>query len=146
MAKKKKNAKHQNKHAGAKGKKEQFRKKSKKRDIPQGLVFIKATFNNTIISVTDPEGNVVASSSPGGIGFKGSKKSTAFAATKAAEDVALKAQKFGVKEVDVYVRGPGAGRSAAIKGLDSAGLKIRALIDVTRIPFGGCRPKKQRRV
>jgi len=117
-------------------------KKSKK-NISSGVVTVLATFNNTIISIADENGEVLVQGSPAVVGFKGSRKSTAFAATKAAVDAAQKAiKKYGLKEVKVILKGPGAGRNAAVKGLDSAGLKITTLTDKTPIPHNGCRPRK----
>ena len=117
-------------------------KKSKK-NISSGVVTVLATFNNTIISIADENGEVLVQGSPAVVGFKGSRKSTAFAATKAAVDAAQKAiKKYGLKEVKAILKGPGAGRNAAVKGLDSAGLKITTLTDKTPIPHKGCRPRK----
>ena len=122
-------------------------KKSKaKRNVPSGIISVQATFNNTIITITDLEGNTLAQGTPSKIGFKGSKKSTAFAATKSATEVALEViKKYGFKEAKVYVRGAGAGRNAAIKGLDSAGLRLTTLVDRTGLPHNGCRPRKRPR-
>ena len=118
-------------------------KKKAKKSISSGIVTVRSTFNNTIISITDTNGEVLVQGSPSVVGFKGAKRSTAFAATKAANDAAEKAiKKHGLKEVRVIVSGPGAGRNAAVKGLDSAGLKITTLIDRTPIPHNGCRPRK----
>ncbi|MBN2100865.1 30S ribosomal protein S11 [Candidatus Dojkabacteria bacterium] len=116
--------------------------KKVKTNAPEALVYVWATFNNTIVTFTDLDGNVLASSSPGMVGFKGTKKSTAFAATKAAEDAALKALKCGVKEVKIYLKGPGQGRNAAVKGIDSAGIRVTLLSDLTPIPHNGCRPRR----
>ena len=123
-------------------------KKAKKavRLVTSGLARILATFNNTIVSITDREGNVIAWASTGSAGFKGSKKSTPFAAGIAAESAAKKAAERGVKEVEVYVKGPGAGRESAIRSIQAAGLTIRSIRDVTPIPHNGCRPEKRRRV
>ncbi|OGC23256.1 30S ribosomal protein S11 [candidate division WOR-1 bacterium RIFOXYB2_FULL_42_35] len=122
-------------------------KKKKDRKIPSvGIAHIKATFNNTIISITDGSGGVVAWSSAGGVGFKGTKKGTPFAASSAAETAARKALELGVRMVNVYVKGPGAGRETAIRALQSAGLEINSIKDVTPIPHNGCRPPKRRRV
>ncbi len=123
-------------------------KKAKKttRAPASGLARILATFNNTIVTITDREGNTVAWASTGSAGFKGSKKSTPFAAGIAAESAARKAAERGVKEVEVYVKGPGAGRESAIRSIQSAGLTIRSIRDVTPIPHNGCRPEKRRRV
>lgn len=118
-------------------------KKKAKKNVTSGIVTVQATFNNTIISITDPEGEVLVQSSPSVVGFKGAKRSTAFAATKAASDAAEKAiKKYGLREVKVLIKGPGAGRNAAVKGLDSAGLKVTMLADRTPIPHNGCRPRK----
>ncbi len=122
-------------------------KKSKaKRSVSSGIVTIQSTFNNTIISITDTNGELLVQGSPAVVGFKGARRSTAFAATKAASDAADKAiKKYGIREVRVIVSGPGAGRNAAVKGLDSAGLKVTTLIDKTPIPHNGCRPRKSPR-
>ncbi len=118
-------------------------KKEKKRKVSSGIATVQATFNNTIISITDENGEVLVQGSPPVVGFKGARRSTAFAATKAAADAAEKAiKKYGLREVKVIVKGPGAGRNAAVKGLDSAGLKISMLMDKTPIPHNGCRPRK----
>lgn len=118
-------------------------KKTKKKQVPKVKVRIQSRYNNTIVSITDYDGNVIASSSGGTVGFKGSKKSTAFAATKAAEDAVAKAQRHGAKEAVIIVRGMGMGRQAAVKGIRSAGLKITSLSDYTRIPHGGTDPRKK---
>ena len=122
-------------------------KKSKARkNIPSGVATVQATFNNTIITISDLEGNALAQGTPAKVGFKGSKKSTAFAATKAATEVAFEViKKYGLKEAKVYVKGAGAGRNAAIKGLDSAGLRLTTLVDRTGLPHNGCRAKKRPR-
>jgi small subunit ribosomal protein S11 len=118
-------------------------KKKAKKNVPSGIVTIQTTFNNTIISITDLEGGVLVQGSPNVVGFRGSKRSTAFAATKAAADAADKAiKRYGLREVKVYIKGPGAGRNAAVKGLDAAGLKITMLADRTPVPHNGCRPRK----
>ncbi|MFH1826345.1 MAG: 30S ribosomal protein S11 [bacterium] len=111
-----------------------------------GLAHIKATFNNTIVTITDPAGGVVAWASSGAVGFKGTKKGTPFAASSAAEKAAAKALEMGVREVNVVVKGPGAGRETAIRSLQSAGLEVLSIKDVTPIPHNGCRPPKRRRV
>ena len=121
-------------------------KKKIKKNVPIGGVYIQSSFNNTIITITDPRGNVVSWSSGGVVGFKGSRKSTPFAAQLAAENAAKKAIENGMKTVDVYVKGPGAGREAALRALQSAGLKVHLIKDVTPIPHNGCRPPKRRRV
>jgi small subunit ribosomal protein S11 len=121
-------------------------KKKLKKSIPIGEAYIQSSFNNTIITITDPQGNVVAWSSGGVVGFKGSRKSTPFAAQLAAENAAKKAMENGMKTVDVFIKGPGAGREAALRALQSAGLKIHLIRDITPIPHNGCRPPKRRRV
>lgn len=120
-------------------------KKKQKRTSPQCNVYVNASFNNTIVSITDPDGNLLSCSTPGMVGFKGSRKSTAYAATRAAQDAVEKAQKYGVKEAKVYIKGPGPGRNAAVKGLDSAGLRVSFLSDLTSVPHNGCRPRKKPR-
>jgi len=114
--------------------------------VTRGIVHIKATFNNTYIAVTDINGEMLCWDSAGTIGYKGSRKSTPFAAQRAAESVASKAQKFGIREIEIKVKGPGAGRESAITALQDAGLKVRAIEDVTPLPHNGCRPRKKRRV
>ena len=114
--------------------------------VPQGKGFVNATFNNTIVSLTDPEGNVIAWSSGGQMGFKGSRKSTAFAAQRVAEAAARKASESGLRQVEVYIKGPGAGREAAIRALQASGITVTSIQDVTPIPHNGCRPPKRRRV
>lgn len=120
--------------------------KREAKNITQGVAHVQATFNNTIVTITDPQGNVVTWASAGSVGFKGSRKSTPFAAQTAAENAAQKAMSHGMREVRVYVKGPGAGREAAIRSLQAAGLEITAIKDVTPIPHNGCRPPKRRRV
>jgi len=115
-------------------------------NVTAGVAHILATFNNTIVSITDMQGNVVAWSSAGQMGFAGSRKSTAFAAQLAAESAAQKCREVGMKEVRVYVNGPGAGRESAIRAIQAAGLEVTLIKDVTRIPHNGCRPRKRRRV
>jgi small subunit ribosomal protein S11 len=117
-----------------------------KKNIPMGIVHIHASFNNTIITITDPAGNAVSWSSAGVRGFKGSRKSTPFAAQMASEDAARKALETGMRSVIVYVKGPGAGRESALRALSTVGLKVTAIKDVTPIPHNGCRPPKKRRV
>jgi small subunit ribosomal protein S11 len=117
-----------------------------RRNVPQGHAYIHATFNNTIITMTDPNGNVVNWSSAGSVGFKGARKSTPFAARQAAQQAAKGAMDNGMVEVDVFVKGPGPGREAAIRSLQAAGLRIRSITDVTPVPHNGCRPPKKRRV
>ena len=120
--------------------------KKEGRGVTHGIACIQATFNNTIVTITDGTGNVITWASAGSVGFKGSRKSTPFAAQVAAESAAQKAMGQGMKEVKVYVKGPGAGREAAIRSLQAAGLEISAIKDVTPIPHNGCRPRKRRRV
>jgi small subunit ribosomal protein S11 len=121
-------------------------KKKIRKNILVGEAYIQSSFNNTIITITDPQGNVVAWSSGGVVGFKGSRKSTPFAAQLAAENAAKKAMENGMRTVDVFIKGPGAGREAALRALQSAGLKIHLIRDITPIPHNGCRPPKRRRV
>lgn len=121
-------------------------KKKEKKSISSGVVHIQSTFNNTIVTITDTAGNVVAWSSSGVQGFKGSRKSTPFAAQITAEDAAKKAMEFGMKNVEVYVKGPGAGRESALRALQAAGFNVLMIKDVTPIPHNGCRPPKRRRV
>ncbi len=122
------------------------KKKRIRRNVAKGVVHVKATFNNTIVTITDPSGAVLCQDSGGSIGFKGSRKSTPFAAQRAAEACASKAMKMGMREVEVRVKGPGSGRESAITALQAAGLKVTAIEDVTPIPHNGCRPRKRRRV
>lgn len=121
-------------------------RKKEKKSVPKGLAFIQSTFNNTLITLTDPNGNVIASGSAGSVGFKGSRKSTPFAAGQAAERIARKAMDNGMRQVDVRVKGPGSGREAAIRSLEAAGLSILSIRDVTPMPHNGCRARKRRRV
>lgn len=125
---------------------ERIRRKRDKRVVPRGHVHIKATFNNTIVSLTDLTGKVIAWSSAGASGWKGSRKSTPYAAQITAENAARKAMDQGMRTVEVFVRGPGAGREAAIRALEATGLEVTAITDVTPIPHNGCRPPKRRRV
>jgi small subunit ribosomal protein S11 len=120
--------------------------KKEKKNIHVGSAHIQATFNNTIVTITDQTGNVIAWSSSGGLGFKGSRKGTPYAAQMAAESAAKKAMDFGMKQLDVFVKGPGAGRESAIRALQAAGLDINLIKDVTPVPHNGCRPPKRRRV
>jgi small subunit ribosomal protein S11 len=120
--------------------------KKEKKNIPHGVATVQASFNNTIVSITDPQGAVVAWSSAGRIGFKGSRKGTPFAAQLAASNAAQLAQEHGVRTMDVRVSGPGAGRESAIRALAAAGIDIRSIKDTTPIPHNGCRPRKRRRV
>ena len=121
-------------------------RKKEKKNVAFGHAYIKSTFNNTIVSITDPQGGVLAWASSGQVGFKGSRKSTPFAAQLAAEAAAKKAQEHGVKKVDVFVKGPGSGRETAIRSLQAAGLEVGAISDVTPLAHNGCRPPKPRRV
>ena len=121
-------------------------KKRVKKNIPTGKVFITASFNNTMVTVTDPSGNVLSWSSAGVRGFKGSRKSTPFAAQIAAEDAARKAMDHGVRTVTVFVKGPGSGRESALRGIGAAGLRVTLIRDTTPVPHNGCRPPKRRRV
>jgi small subunit ribosomal protein S11 len=121
--------------------------KREKKNISSGAVYIHATFNNTIVTITDPNGGVISWSSAGALGFKGSRKSTPYAAQMASEAAAKKAMDFvGMRQVDVYVKGPGAGRESAIRALQAVGLNINLIKDVTPVPHNGCRPPKRRRV
>ena len=121
-------------------------KKKERRNVQNGVVHIQSTFNNTIVTITDVSGNVIAWASAGSVGFKGSRKSTPFAAQLAAEQAAKKAMEQGVKSIEVYVKGPGAGREAALRSLQAAGFRVDLIRDVTPIPHDGCRPPKRRRV
>ena len=121
-------------------------RRRERRSVPQGKAYIYSTFNNTLVSLTDPKGNVIASASAGTVGFKGSRKGTAFAAQRAAEQAARKGMDSGLRQIDVLIKGPGAGREAAIRSLQSAGLFVTSIRDVTPIPHNGCRPPKRRRV
>ncbi|MGA2519280.1 MAG: 30S ribosomal protein S11 [Acidimicrobiales bacterium] len=121
-------------------------RKRERKNIAYGVAHIKSSFNNTIISISDHEGNVLAWASAGNVGFKGSRKSTPFAAQLAAEQAARRAMEHGVRKVDVLVRGPGSGRETAIRSLAAVGIEVAGIKDVTPIPHNGCRPKKRRRV
>ncbi len=121
-------------------------KKRERKSIPAGRAYIQATFNNTLVTLTDPEGGVIAWASSGTVGFKGSRKGTPYAAQLAAKGAARKAMEHGLRQVEVYVKGPGGGREAAIRSLQSAGLYITSIRDVTAVPHNGCRPPKRRRV
>ena len=126
--------------------KKAFKKRGEKRIVHHGIAHVQASFNNTVITLTDTEGNVVSWSSAGGIGFKGSRKGTPFAATQAAIAAANAAKAFGMRSVEVRVKGPGAGRESAIRALQTVGLEVKSIRDVTPIPHNGCRPPKRRRV
>jgi len=121
-------------------------RRRERKSVPKGRAYIQSTFNNTVITMTDPSGNAIAWSSGGGAGFKGSRKSTPYAAQLAAQQAARKAMEQGMRQVDVFVKGPGSGREAAIRALQSAGLAVLSIRDVTPIPHNGCRPPKRRRV
>lgn len=121
-------------------------KKKEKKNILHGQAHIKSTFNNTVVTITDLEGNALAWASAGNVGFKGSRKSTPFAAQLAAEAASKRAQEHGVRKVDVFVKGPGSGRETAIRSLQASGLEILGINDVTPVPHNGCRPRKRRRV
>ncbi len=140
MAKKKKEA-----TPDKKPKRKSFKKKEKK-TLYQGIAHIRASFNNTLISITDKEGNLVCWSSAGSLGFKGSRKGTPFAAQQAAQSVANAVRSMGCKQLDVRVKGPGSGRESAIRALQASGIEVRSIQDVTPIPHNGCRPPKRRRV
>jgi len=122
------------------------KKRKARRSVVKGVAHVKATFNNTVVTITDPSGNVLCQDSAGTIGFKGSRKSTPFAAQRAAEACAQKAIKMGMREVEVRVKGPGSGRESAITAIQAAGLKVSSIEDVTPIPHNGCRPRKRRRI
>jgi len=132
--------------APAKQTKKKTFKKREKRSVPVGLVHVQATFNNTIVTFTDPVGNVLAWSSSGSLGFRGSRKGTPFAAQQASLTAANKAKESGLRSVDVKVSGPGAGRESAVRALSTAGIEVRSIRDNTPIPHNGCRPPKKRRV
>ncbi|MBX6753999.1 30S ribosomal protein S11 [Thermorudis peleae] len=120
-------------------------RRRERKNIPRGRAYIQATFNNTIVTMTDPNGNVIAWASAGSSGFKGSRKSTPYAAQVAAENAARKAMEHGMRQVDVFVKGPGAGREMAIRALQAAGLQVLSITDITPVPHNGCRPPKRRR-
>lgn len=126
--------------------KDKAKKKKLAKGVTQANAYILASFNNTMVSITDKQGNVLVWSTPGIVGFSGSKKSTPFAAQVAAADAARKAKDIGIKDVEVYVKGPGSGRESAIRAIQAAGLNITLIKDTTPIPHNGCRPKKKRRV
>ena len=132
--------------ATAKGKTTATRRRREKKNIERGSAHIQSTFNNTIVTITDTQGNALSWASAGELGFRGSRKSTPFAAQSAAETAAKAAMEHGLKTVEVYVKGPGAGREAAIRSLQAAGLEIASIQDSTPIPHNGCRPRKRRRV
>lgn len=132
--------------AVAKGARKATRKRKERKNIERGAAHIRSSFNNTIVTITDVAGNVISWASAGGLGFRGSRKSTPFAAQVAAETAAKAAMEHGLKYVEVYVKGPGSGREAAIRALQAAGLEVSLIKDVTPIPHNGCRPPKRRRV
>jgi small subunit ribosomal protein S11 len=133
--------------AAPSGKKEKKgAKKKERRVVPHGTAHIQASFNNTVVSISDPEGNILCWSSAGRIGFKGSRKGTPFAAQVAAQSAGNAAKDLGMRTIDVQVRGPGAGRESAIRALSAAGVEVKSIRDVTPIPHNGCRPRKRRRV
>jgi len=121
-------------------------KRKEKKNIPHGHAHIKSTFNNTIVTITDPQGHTISWASSGNVGFKGSRKSTPFAAQLAAEAAAKRAMEHGVRRVDVFVKGPGSGRETAIRSLAATGLEVAGIQDVTPVPHNGCRPPRRRRV
>lgn len=130
----------------AKAVKKRSGKKKEKKNVPNAKVYISATFNNTIVSVTDPEGNVISWSSTGLHGFKGSRKSTPYAARIVGEDAITKAQEHGVKQVEIVIKGPGSGRESALRAVASSGIKVSRILDTTPVPHNGCRPPKRRRI
>lgn len=132
--------------AASSAKKVTTRKRRERKNIDRGQVHIQSTFNNTMVTITDTQGNAISWASAGGLGFRGSRKSTPFAAQSAAETAAKAAMEHGLKTVEVYVKGPGAGREAAIRALQTVGLEVSMIKDVTPIPHNGCRPPKRRRV
>ena len=121
-------------------------RRREKKNVPHGAAHIKSTFNNTIVSITDPQGNVIAWASSGHVGFKGSRKSTPFAAQVAAETAGRAAQEQGIKNLDVKIKGPGPGRESSVRALASLGIRITSISDVTPVPHNGCRPQKRRRI
>ena len=134
------------KEGGKKPARKTFKKRGEKRIVHHGLAHIHASFNNTTITITDTEGNVISWSSAGGIGFKGSRKGTPFAATQAAINAANTAKTYGLRSVEVRVKGPGSGRESAIRALQTVGIEVKSIRDITPIPHNGCRPPKRRRV
>jgi small subunit ribosomal protein S11 len=131
--------------AGKAAKNKKFKKRERK-SVPYGVVYIQASFNNTIVTITDGQGNTVSWKSSGSLGFRGSRKGTPFAAQQAASNAASQAREHGMRSVDVRVSGPGSGRESAIRALASAGIEVRTIRDVTPVPHNGCRPPKRRRV
>ena len=130
----------------AAGAKKSRAKRRERRIIPAGKAYVRSSFNNTIVTITDPQGNVLGWGSSGTAGFKGSRKGTPYAAQLAAQDAVKKSQTYGIRQVEVFVKGPGSGREAAIRALQSSGLLVTSIKDVTPIPHNGCRPPKRRRV
>jgi small subunit ribosomal protein S11 len=128
------------------GRRESRPRRRERGNVSQGRAYVRSTFNNTIVTVTDNEGSVLAWASSGSVGFKGTKKGTPFAARLAAESAARKAVEYGMRRVDVFVKGPGSGRETAIRSLQSAGLEITSIHDITPIPHNGCRPPRRRRI
>ena len=122
------------------------RRKKIARKVSSGKVFVHATFNNTIVTVTDTNGKILCWSSPGTVGFKGSRKSTPFAANVAAKDAVKKAKMFGISDVEIYLRGPGSGKESAVRSIKTEGLNVRTIMDMTPTPHNGCRPRKRRRI
>ena len=123
-----------------------IKKRKVRRNVSRGIAYVKASFNNTIVTITDLSGDVLCWATSGTVGFKGSRKSTPFAAQRAAETCAERASKFGLRELEVRVKGPGSGRESAITGLQSSGVQVRVIEDITPLPHNGCRPRKRRRV
>ncbi|MBI4201242.1 MAG: 30S ribosomal protein S11 [Chloroflexi bacterium] len=121
-------------------------RRRERKSVPRGRAYIQSTFNNTLVTLTDPEGNVIGQGSAGVAGFKGARKGTAFAAQRAAEGAARRAIEHGLRQVEVFIKGPGAGREAAIRSLQAAGISVTSIRDITPIPHNGCRPPKRRRV
>lgn len=142
---KKKEAKEKTEKAQPKKKEVPKKKKSKRKDVVKGCVFIKSTFNNTVVTVTDQKGEVLAWSSGGVVGNVGTRKSTPFAAAQAAKDAVGKAKKYGIREADVFVTGPGPGKETAVKALGSTGIRVMTLKDSMKFPHNGCRPRKRKR-
>ena len=134
------------KKGAAAPKKGQKTRRREKKNVPHGAAHIKSTFNNTIVSITDPQGNVIAWASSGHVGFKGSRKSTPFAAQVAAEVAGRAAQEQGIKNLDVEIKGPGPGRESSVRALAALGIRINTISDVTPVPHNGCRPQKRRRI
>ncbi|MCC6465892.1 MAG: 30S ribosomal protein S11 [Planctomycetes bacterium] len=132
--------------SGSAGSKEKKAARKIKRNVPRAVVYVKSTFNNTIVTVTDLNGDTIAWDSAGSMGFKGSRKGTPFAAQRAGENVAEKIKKMGVREVEVLVQGPGAGRESAVRSMQGRGIEVKSIEDITPLPHNGCRPKKKRRV